>query len=58
MNPPTPEQSLAMLAEVLQPQTLPRLNRADYCAIENALQNLQAALKELAALKAPDEKKP
>lgn len=52
---PTPEQSLALLSEALQPGNITRLNRTDFVNVELALQNVAAALKELADLKAPKD---
>lgn len=51
MNQLTPEQALNILGQATEPQNIPKLARVDFVNINNSLLILDAALKELAALK-------
>lgn len=49
----TPEQALNILSAATEPNNIGKLTRADFVNVNAALIVLDAALKELAALKEP-----
>lgn len=48
-----PEEALAILSKATEPENAGRISRAGYVQINLALVAIEAALKELAALKSP-----